>query len=397
MKVFTWGKSSALAFGLGGLVLLPVTMVAVYSSIELSRFARVEARRAVIIYAAGQTLGPGVHVRLIDLGGTLARLGYVETRNVPTAPGQFRRTAGEWNIFTRVTRDGKDVESAALEGEVLTGVGDASAEEYRPIRLAEAPKALVNAVLAAEDHRFFEHGALDVRSVARAAWSNLRGGRGVQGGSTITQQLVKNRLLTRQRTILRKLQEAWLAVLVESRYSKPRILEAYLNEIYLGQRGPLAIRGVGAAARVYFSKEVHQLTAGEAALLAGMVRAPNTYSPALNPDRARERRDAVLKRMQELAMLEPAAYERARRDVVRAPARPWPGQAAPYFSDYVRQELEERSISGARIATTLDVPLQRFAENAVARGIDQLESNYPRLRRPDPRGRLQVALVALDP
>jgi len=414
MKVFTWGKSSARAFGLAGLVLLPVTMVAVYSSIELARFARVEARRAVIVYAAGQTLGPGVHVRLIDLGGTLARLGYVETRNVPTAPGQFRRTAGEWNIFprdgkgrigleirgeriTRVTRDGKDVESAALEGEVLTGVGEASGEEYRPIRLAEAPKALVNAVLAAEDHRFFEHGALDVRSVARAAWSNLRGGRGVQGGSTITQQLVKNRLLTRQRTILRKLQEAWLAVLVESRYSKPRILEAYLNEIYLGQRGPLAIRGVGAAARVYFSKEVHQLTAGEAALLAGMVRAPNTYSPALNPDRARERRDAVLKRMQELAMLEPAAYERARRDVVRAPARPWPGQAAPYFSDYVRQELEERSISGARIATTLDVPLQRFAENAVARGIDQLESNYPRLRRPDPRGRLQVALVALDP
>ncbi len=414
MKVFTWGKSSALAFGLGGLVLLPVTMVAVYSSIELSRFARVEARRAVIIYAAGQTLGPSVHVRLIDLAGTLARLGYIETRNVPTAPGQFRRTAAAWSIFprdgkgridleirgeriARATRDGKDVESAALEGEVLTGVGNATGEDYRPIQLAEAPKALVNAVLAAEDHRFFEHGALDARSVARAAWSNLRGGRGMQGGSTITQQLVKNRLLTRQRTILRKLQEAWLAVLVEWRYSKPQILEAYLNEIYLGQHGPLAIRGMGAAARVYFSKEVHQLTAGEAALLAGMVRAPNTHSPVLNPDRARERRDAVLKRMHELAMLDSAAYERARRDPVRAPARPWPGQAAPYFSDYVRQELEEQSISGARVATTLDVPLQRFAENAVARGLDQLESNFPRLRRPDPRARLQVALIAVDP
>jgi len=414
MKVFTWERSSALAFGLAGLVLLPVTMVAIYSSIELSRFARVEARRAVIVYAAGQTLGPGVQVRLIDLAGTLARLGYAETRNLPTAPGQFRRTTTGWNIFprdgkgqigleirgeriTRVTRDGKDVESAALEGEVLTGMGDGTGEDYRPIRLAEAPKALVNAVLAAEDHRFFEHGALDVRSVARAAWSNLRGGRGVQGGSTITQQLVKNRLLTRQRTILRKLQEAWLAVLVEWRYSKPQILEAYLNEIYLGQRGPLAIRGVGAAARVYFSKEVHQLSAGEAALLAGMVRAPNTYSPVLNPDRARERRDVVLKRLHELAMLDSAAYERARRDPVRAPARPWPGQAAPYFSDYVRQELEERSIFGARVATTLDIPLQRFAENAVARGLDQLESNFPRLRRQDPRARLQVALVAVDP
>ena len=414
MTAFAWKRPRALAFGLAGLILLPAMMLAVYSSIELSRFARVEAQRAVIVYAAGQPLGPGVHIRLIDLAGTLARLGYTETRNAPTAPGQFRRTTVGWNIFprdgkgrialeirgeriARVTRDDKDVESAVLEGEVLTGVGDATGEDYRPIRLAEAPKTLVDAVLAAEDHRFFEHGALDVRSVARAAWSNLRGGRGMQGGSTITQQLVKNRLLTRQRTIVRKLQEAWLAVLVEWRYSKPQILEAYLNEIYLGQRGPLAIRGMGAAARVYFSKEVHQLTAGEAALLAGMLRAPNTYSPVLNPDRARERRDVVLKRMRELAMLDPVSYDRARRDPLRAPARPWPGQAAPYFSDYVRQELEERSVSGARIATTLDIPLQRFAENAVARGLDQLEGNFPRLRRSDPRARLQVALVAVDP
>ena len=414
MKVPAWIRSRTLAFSLAGFVLLPATVLTVYSSMELSRFARVEARRGVIIYAAGQTLGPGVHTRLIDLAGTLARLRYTETRNVPTAPGQFRRTAAGWNIFprdgkgrialdirgeriTRVTRDDKDVDSAVLEGEVLTGVGDATGEDYRPIRLAEAPKTLIDAVLAAEDRRFFEHGALDVRSVARAAWSNLRGGRGMQGGSTITQQLVKNRLLTPERTIVRKLQEAWLAVLVEWRYSKRQLLEAYLNEIYLGQHGPLAIRGMGAAARVYFSKEVHQLTAGEAALLAGMVRAPNTYSPALNPDRARERRDAVLKQMRELAMLDSVSYERARRDPVRAPARPWPGQAAPYFSDYVRQELEEQSVYGAGIATTLDVPLQRFAENAVARGLDQLESNFPRLRRQDPRARLQVALVVVDP
>jgi len=414
MKVLTWGKSHRLALGLAGLLVLPVTVVAIYSSIELARFARVEGRRTVIVYAAGQMLEPGVHVRLIDLAGTLARLGYVETRNLPAEPGQFRRTPATWDILSRdgggrigleirderiarVTRDGKDVESAVLEGEVLTGVGDATGEGYRPIQLAEAPPALVNAVLAAEDHRFFEHGALDMRSVARAAWANLHGGRVTQGGSTITQQLVKNRLLTPQRTIMRKLQEAWLAVLVESGYSKAQILEAYLNEIYLGQRGPLAIRGVGAAARAYFSKEVHQLTAGEAALLAGMLRAPNTYSPVLNPGRARARRDGILKRMHELGMLDSAAYERARRESLRAPARPWPGQAAPYFADYVRQELEGRSIYGTRIGTTLDLPLQRFAENAVARGLDQLESSFPRLRRHDPRARLQVALVAVDP
>jgi len=414
MRAFSWGKSSALIVGLAGLLLLPVTMVAVYSSIELARFARIEGRRTVIVYAAGQTLDPGVHVRLIDLAGTLTRLGYIETGNFPAAPGQFRRTPAAWNIFSRdgkgrigleirgeriarVTRDDKDVESAVLEGEVLSGVGDAAGEDYRPIRLADAPTVLVNAVLAAEDHRFFERGALDVRSVARAAWANLHEGRVTQGGSTITQQLVKNRLLTRQRTILRKLQEAWLAVLVGAGYSKAQILEAYLNEIYLGQRGPLAIRGVGAATRAYFSKEVHQLTAGEAALLAGMVRAPNTLSPVLNPGRARERRDVVLKRMHELGMLDLSAYERARGEPLRALARPWPGQVAPYFADYVRQELEGRSIHGARVGTTLDLPLQRFAENAVARGLDQLETRSPRLRRHEPRARLQVALVAVEP
>src|SRR5262249_18406197 len=153
-------------------------------------------------------------------------------------------------------------------------------EAYRPVRLADVPPVLIQAVLAAEDHRFFDHGGGDLRGLLRAAWAHGRGGRGVQGGSTITQQLRKNRLLTPQRTVVRKLNEAWLSTVLEWRYPKERILEAYLNEIYLGQRGSVAIRGIGAAARSYFGKEVHQLTVGEAALLAGMTRAPNLYSPA---------------------------------------------------------------------------------------------------------------------
>jgi len=414
MKVIGHRGSAALALGLAGLILVLMLAVIVYSTIELARFERLESRRAVVVYAAGQTLSGGTNVRMIELAGTLGRLGYVETRGMLAARGQFHRTGGSWDIvlrdgggrvglelqgerIARVTRDGKDVERAVLEGEVLTGGRDQPGEDYRPIRLSTAPKALVDAVLAAEDHRFFEHGAVDLRALARATWANLTSGRVTQGGSTITQQLVKNRLLTPERTVLRKLREASLAMLVEARYSKQQILEAYLNEAYFGQRGPLALRGVGAAARAYFAKEVHQLTPGEAAILAGMLRAPNTYSPVLHPDRARDRRDTVLARMRDLGTLDTPGYERARREPLRSLARPWPGQAAPYFADVVREELEARSLDVTRVDTTLDLTLQRFAENAVARGLDQLESRFPQLARKDPRGRLEVALLAIDP
>jgi 1A family penicillin-binding protein len=399
-----------------------------YSAAQLARFAQAEAGRITVIYASGQSLAPRTDVRLVDLAGTLGRLGYTETRSPPTAPGQFYRSATAWEIvlrgdeaagiprgtrirlvmeghrIARVIQHGRDVAAAALEGEVLTGGGDRPGEDHRPLGLAETPRTLINAVLAAEDRRFFEHGPVDPLSLLRAAWMNLRAGRVSQGGSTITQQLVKIRLLTPRRTALRKLQEAWLAFLIECRYSKNQILEAYLNEIYLGQRGPQGILGVGAAARAYFGKEAHQLTTGEAAIIAGMVRAPNTYSPALDPARARERRGVVLARMRELDMLDAREYDRARREPVRTQVSPGSGQDAPYFADAVRQELEQRfdesalqSPEGVRIVTTLDRSLQRYAEHAVARGLDRLESSVPRLRRASASARLQAALVALDP
>jgi penicillin-binding protein 1B len=252
-------------------------------------------------------------------------------------------------------------------------------------------------VLAAEDHRFFAHRGVDVHGLLRAAWVNLREGRVTQGGSTLTQQLVKNRLLGPQRTVFRKVREAWVAALVDWRYSKEQILQSYLNEIYLGQRGPLAIHGVGAAARAYFRKEVHQLSVGEAALLAGMARAPNAYSPALNPERARQRRDVVLGRMRDLGMLSPADYERARAEPVRAFASGPAGQRAPYFTDLAREELEERVGEGASVYTSLDTVLQRFAETAVVRGLARLESQRPRLRRSPPASALQAVLIAVDP
>jgi penicillin-binding protein 1B len=411
------------ALGALTLLLVLVLALAVYSSVALSRFERVEARRATYVYAGAQPLVAGIQVRRVDLIGTLARLKYTEARGAPTAPGQFRRAGNTWDIYlrggggvaaqrvrievhderiTRVSRDGNDIGAASLEPEILTSADDRPGEEYRPVRLADVPIVLLNAVLAAEDHRFFEHGGLDLHGVLRAAWANVRAGRVMQGGSTITQQLIKNRLLTARRTFVRKVSEAWLATLVEWRYSKEQILEAYLNEVYLGQRSGLAVRGVGAAARAYFRKEIHQLTPAEAALVAGMVRAPNSYSPAVNPDRARARRDVVLARMHELGTLSTADWETARAQPVRVPPAAMTAQPAPYFTDYVRLELEQRfgdvgDTVGASVYTSLDLVLQRFAEAAVVRGLDRLETRVPKLRRDDPSRRLQAALVALDP
>jgi penicillin-binding protein 1B len=412
-----------LALALAGLLAVVMVVVIVYSSIALSRFERVETRRATYVYAGPQALIAGVQVRRVDLAGTLARLKYAESRAVPAAPGQYRRAGSVWDIYLRgatgvapqlvrveihderitsVTRGGHDIGAATLEPEILASADDRPGEEHQPVRLADVPLVLLNAVLAAEDHRFFEHGGLDPRGVIRAAWTNFRAGRVMQGGSTITQQLVKNRLLGSRRTYFRKVNEAWLATLVEWRYAKQQILEAYLNEIYLGQRGGLAVRGVGAAAHAYFRKEIHQLTPAEAALLAGMVRAPNSYSPIVNPDRARARRDVVLGRMRELGMLSAADWETARAQPVRVPPGAVSPQAAPYFTDYVRSELEQRfgdvgENVGVSIYTTLDLSLQRFAEAAVVRGLDRLETRLPRLRRDDPGRRLQAALIVLDP
>lgn len=403
--------------------------LASYTNRELEQFARAESRRTALIYAAGQRLAPGLHTRLIDLAGTLGRLDYHEVAGDPTEPGQFRRRAGAWDIYLRaseqpatpwqarrvrldlrgeriakVSVDGHDAGSLRLDGEVLSSADDEAGEETRPVRLTDLPTALIDAVLAIEDHRFFEHRGIDLHGLARALWVNTRERRVAQGGSTITQQLVKNRLLTADRTFLRKLSEAWLATVLEWRYSKEVILDAYLNEVYLGQRGGLAIRGVGAASRVYFDKEAHQLTLAESALLAGMIRAPNTYSPALNPERARERRNVTLARMLELGKITPEQMEAAVSAPITPPNKKASGQFAAYFTDRVRQEIEEtvgedvaEGITVARVYTTLDPTLQRFAESAVTRGLENIERGYARLRRENAADRLQAVLIALDP
>ena len=261
--------------------------------------------------------------------------------------------------------------------------------EYRvPVRLDQVPDRLIQAALAVEDQRFYDHRGLDFRRIGGAALANLKSGAIRQGGSTITQQLAKNLFLSSRRTPLRKLREAAMAAVLEERYDKPTILEAYLNEIYLGQDGGDGIHGVGAAARHYFGKTVADLTLAEVALLAGMIRAPNRYHPVRNPATARERRDLVLGLMRAQGRIGERDARRAGRE--RLPSRIHARRAveAPYFRDFVLASGSTRSLAprGTALVTTLDANLQRAAARAVREGLN-------RLRRPD----AQAALVALDP
>jgi penicillin-binding protein 1B len=294
-----------------------------------------------------------------------------------------------------------DARGTELEPELLTGVGDTGLERRRPLALAEMSPFIPAAVLAAEDRRFFEHDGLDLLAIGRALAVNTSRGEVAQGASTVTQQLVKNLVLGPERTWRRKIREGAVALAIELRYPKEKILEAYLNTVYLGQRGRAAIMGVGAAAQSYWGKDARRLSLGESALLAGMIRAPNRYSPDEHPERARGRRDAVLRRMQELGMIDESALATAlaERTPVRGRAAvPSAAPAAPYFLDYVRGAIgTELGAGSPRIYTTLDPSLQRAAEAAVARGLDRLESAHRSLRRSASGERLQAALVALDP
>ena len=271
---------------------------------------------------------------------------------------------------------------------IAIGTLDGAPMEQRvPVRFDELPDLLIQAVLAVEDQRFYEHHGLDARRIGGALVANVKAGGIAQGGSTITQQLAKNLFLSAGRSPVRKVREAAMAVMLELRYDKRAILEAYLNEIYLGQDGGRAIHGVGAAARYYFGKEVRRLSLPESALLAGMIHAPNRHAPTRHQRAARERRDLVLRLMAEQKRVTRASAERASRTGVSS--RAWPARTvdARHFRDYVAANSTDRLPSrGMALYTTLDATLQRAAERAIRSGLD-------RLRSPEVEG----ALVAIDP
>lgn len=354
--------------------------------LKLADYREVEARRP----ASGE---------YTSRGGNLA----VGLRSFPTVRGwtapallEIRHSA---NRVRALAVDGKRARRVLLEPPLLATFHGVERKERLPVSLAEMPEELIAAVLAAEDDKFFHHKGFSLRGIARAAWVNLRGGSIQQGGSTLTQQLVKNLYLTQERTFIRKLREVVLAVGVELRFSKRSILDAYLNEIYWGSSGSVNVMGVGAAARYYFDRHVSELSVAECALLAGIIRSPGSYSPVSAPERARDRRDWVLERMEVLGWLDAERAAAARNAPVVTRLRPLPARRAPFFVDHVRGEARERfgatdlEDGGYTLLSTLDWRAQLRAEEAVFWGLGELEKSYEK----DNPGRLETAAVSLRP
>lgn len=375
------------------------------------------------IYGEPLTLSPGDHLDRVALDRELKSLGYWQVAEMPSKPGEFAREPRSLVIYLRerdfaegrepaqrirlrlsgstirsieaLASDGRETAPlpvVRLDPPVIARIYAREREEREIVPLEEVPSHLVDAVVAVEDKRFFGHLGISPRGMVRALWANLRAGRMREGGSTITQQLVKNLFLTHKRTLSRKINEALMAIMVELRYSKRTILNAYINEIYLGQSGPVSIAGVGAASRFYFGKDVRHLDLAESALLAGMIRSPWRYSYLRDPATALARRAFVLHRLvEEGKITEQEAAEAKDKPLPKKPY-PLPARSSPYLVDAVRREIglpdEELTKRGYRIFTAVDPRLQRAAERAVAQQARRLSRNgeHP-----------EFAFVALNP
>jgi penicillin-binding protein 1B len=367
-----------------------------------------EGRRFALparLYARPLELFPGLRLTPEALTRELARLGYKE----PLAgdePGRYARHANSFEIVTRpfVFWDGaqparrlrldfhgdsldavhdsqndQPLTLARLDPLYIGGIYPAHNEDRLLVRLDEVPEHLVQALIAIEDRKFYQHHGIHLRGMARATVA-LVTGRGVQGGSTLTQQLVKNFFLSPERTLRRKATEILMALLLELHYDKRDILETYFNEIYLGQDGNRAIHGIGLASRFYFGKPLKELTLPESALLVGMVKGPGYYDPRRHPERARERRDLVLSEMAKLEMLLPAQLAMARDEPLDVIEKPTMGTTPyPAFLDLVRRQLrrdyheDDLRSEGLHIFTTLDPVAQTSAEQALVKRLAQIE------------------------
>lgn len=407
-----------LLFGLVGSVYLLYLDHTVRSKFEGKRWA-IPAR----VYARPLELYAGAPITPDQLKMELSRLGYRHV-SYPKGPGEWSRNGNRSVVWARSfrfldgerpsqlidlrfaggqvssmrDRDGQELSLVRLDAQEIASIYPAHNEDRVLVKRDQIPQALVDALLVMEDRDFYHHRGVNPKAIARAIWANIRAGGVVQGGSTLTQQLVKNFYLTRERTLLRKLNEAAMALMLDGHYQKDEILEAYANEIYLGQDGRRAIHGFGLASEYYFNQGLKELDLSRLALLVALVRGPSFYDPRRHPERARKRRDLVLEVMQQQGVISMQQMRRARASGLGVTERKGRGQGRyPAFMELVRRQLhrdyreEDLTSEGLRIFTTLDPWQQQQGEAAVIGRLKRLEAQY-RL----PAGKLQAALVLAE-
>lgn len=346
----------------------------------------------------------GARLSADDLDYELEMLGYRRV-NSPDNPGQASRYKDRFDIYTRgfqfpgerepahrvkiqfdgervqsLNAAGKSVDLMRLDPVQIGGIYPQHGEDRLLARLDDVPQTLREGLLAVEDRRFYQHWGFSFTGIARAALSNLRSGKVVAGGSTITQQLVKNYYLTPERTISRKLTEVLMAVLLELHYEKDQILESYVNEVYLGQEGPRSIHGFALASRHYFDTPLEQLSIHHQALLIGMIKGPSLFNPIRNPKRALQRRNVVLDVMAEQGVISSEHATVARAMPLGLNKKRQVRDSYPAFLDLVRRQLrrdyheEDLTTRGLSIFTSFDPLLQRQAELSTAAVLDQLDA-----------------------
>lgn len=428
-------------------VLFTLAVVGVFSYYYV-KYERIVDRRmhgpifsdSAKVFAAPRAVRVGEKITLHDIAADLRRAGYTEGRNsklgtfklassaieVHPGPESYHSPEGavihiEKGAIDRIaaTEGSEALDAYELEPQLVTALSDTQRSKRRLVTFNEIPKVLVDAVLAIEDRRFFQHGGVNYYRLAEAAWIDLRRGRHEQGGSTITMQVARSFFLTRQKTYKRKAAEMLIAIELERRLTKQQIFELYANQVDLGQRGSFTIQGFGEAAQAYFGKDIKNLTLPEAALLAGLVQAPSKLSPYRHPEAALDRRNLVLDSMVETGVIKRADADKAKATPLKLSPPNVEASDAPYFVDLVKDQLgsqfgeHEINEQGYRIYTTLDPDLQAAAAEAVQSGIKLIDAKVEKLRthrKKIGKGKTakwettvspgpipQVALVAIDP
>ena len=375
------------------------------------------------LYAAPRVIEKGARLTKDQLAMALQRAGYAPDRASNIWNGSFQKNeqririlprqgteAHQWidvnfdnrgHIASLSTNNQAELSSYALEPELLTIDAVLKTGQQETLTYQSIPPVLVQAILAIEDRRFFEHNGVDIRGIGRAflRWSTSGSVKFKQGGSTITQQLVKNTYLTPEKTLRRKFNEAMIAVALEQRLSKQDIFALYCNEVYLGQRNGVGVRGVAQAAKVFFGKELKDISLAEAATIAGMIQSPARYAPDKHPEAARLRRDTVIAAMVRDGVVDVESSQReSALPVDVAVFEGSTNELAPYYVDAVdrameevQRELEPDAEQTIRVQTTIDPDLQTAAENALRQQLALLDKSRGGKAQP------QGAIVALDP